>query len=72
VRVAVPIEAAPFLKVTEPVGAAVPLETVAVRVTDWPRLAGFTDDATAEVVLAGLTTSLSTAEVDPPKFDVAE
>jgi hypothetical protein len=44
------------LKVTEPVGAAILLETVAVRITDWPVLAGFAEDVTVVVVLAGLTT----------------
>jgi hypothetical protein len=52
VRVALPMAVEPSIKVTEPVGAAWPLETVAVRVTDWPRPAGFTDDATDAVVLA--------------------
>jgi hypothetical protein len=59
------------MNVTEPVGAAPPLETVAVSNTDCPILAGFTEDATVDVVLGGLTTWVSTAEVDPPKFAVA-
>jgi hypothetical protein len=47
------------MKVTEPVGAVVLLETVAVRVTDWPMLAGFTEDATDEAVLTALIIWLS-------------
>jgi hypothetical protein len=35
VSVALPIAAEPFIKVTEPVGAAEPLVTVAVKVTAW-------------------------------------
>jgi hypothetical protein len=71
IRVALPIAVEPSMKVTEPVGAAYPLETVAVRVTDCPLLAGLTDEATAVVVLAGVTIWLTTTEVDPPKSVVA-
>jgi hypothetical protein len=68
VSATLPSEIDPFIKVTEPVGAALPLETVAVKVTDCPLLAGFSEDATVAVVLAPLTTSLSADEVDAPKL----
>jgi hypothetical protein len=41
----------PSLKVTVPVG--VPLATVAVKVTDWPEIDGFTLDASVVVVAVG-------------------
>jgi hypothetical protein len=70
-RVAVPIGVEPSMKVTEPVGAALLLEIVAVKITDWPTLAGLTEEVTDAVVLLGLITSLNTAEVAAPKFGVA-
>jgi hypothetical protein len=71
VSVALPREVAPFINVTEPVGAVVLLVSVAVKVTDWPALAGFSEDTTAAVLLAALTTWLSVGEVAAPKFAVA-
>jgi hypothetical protein len=71
VSVALPREVAPFMNVTEPVGAALPLETVAVKVTVCPLFAGFNEEATVAVVLAPLTTWFSADEVDAPKFPVA-
>ena len=71
VRVALPIAVEPSMKVTEPVGAALLLEIVAVKITDWPTLAGLTEEVTDAVVLLGLITSLNTAEVAAPKFGVA-
>ena len=72
VRVTVPIAVAPSMKTTGPVGAAKMPTSVAVKVTDWPALAGFTEDVTAAVVeVAALTTWLSTDEVAAPKFCVA-
>ena len=44
---------------TEPVGVPVPgatAATVAVKLTDWPKVEGFCDEATAVVVLAVFTT----------------
>ena len=57
-RVAVPRELEPSLKVTVPVGVPLPgaaAATVAVKVTDWPKTEGFADDVT-EVVVASLVT----------------
>jgi hypothetical protein len=71
VRVALPRDVAPFMNVTEPVGAALPLEIVAVKVTACPLLAGFSEEATVAVVLAPLTTWFSADEVDAPKLPVA-
>jgi hypothetical protein len=56
VSVAVPIAVAPFIKVTDPVGAALLLETVAVKVTDCPTEAGLSEDATDAVVPDALIT----------------
>lgn len=41
-----PIPAAPSKNVTEPVGDPEALETVAVKVTVWPAVAGFSDEVT--------------------------
>jgi hypothetical protein len=43
------------LKVTVPVGVPPPLETVAVKVTDCPKVDGFCEELTAVVVSALLT-----------------
>ena len=50
--VPVPSVVAPSLKVTVPVGVPPPLVgvTVAVKVTGWPTLLGFCDDANVVVV----------------------
>lgn len=71
VSVAEPSEAVPFINVTDPVGAAYVLETVAVSVTDCPKLDGFSEDATAVVVVAAFTTWLIAGEVAALKFPVA-
>ena len=62
--VAVPSVCDPERKVTEPV-AAPPywLVTVAVKLTDWPVLAGFSDDVREVVVVAMFTFWLSGADV---------
>jgi hypothetical protein len=70
-RVAVPIEVVPFMKVTVPVGAPLGLVIVPVKVTDWPVLEGFSEDATVAVVLAAVTTWLIADEVEAPKSAVA-
>ena len=61
----------PSLKVTVPVGFAVPVAgvTVAVKVTDCPRRDGLLLEARAVVVTTswGLTVSVSTCEVLPLK-----
>jgi hypothetical protein len=67
---AVPIVAVPFLKVTDPVG--VPLNsgvTVAVKVTDCPKVEGFSDETTDVVVLALLTVWDSAFDVLAEKFE---
>jgi hypothetical protein len=67
VRVPLPSEVVPLMNVTEPLGAALPLLViVAVKVTAWPTLAGFTEDATVAVEAGGLTTWLNTADVAAP------
>jgi hypothetical protein len=71
VSVALPSEVAPFINVTEPVGAAPLLETVAMNVTPCAKLAGLTEDVTDAVVFAPFTTWLNAADVDPPKLPVA-
>src|SRR3954470_20670259 len=53
VRLAVPNEGAPSLKVTVP--AAVLGDTVAVKVTDWLKVDGLTDEIKLVVVATGLT-----------------
>ena len=61
----------PSLKVTVPVGVPVPGElavTVAVKVTDWRCIEGFSDDVTALVVPALLTTWLRDGDVLPLKL----
>src|SRR5579863_3608931 len=53
--VPLPMELPPSRNVTVPVGVPVPgatAETVAVKVTDWPKTEGFTDDVTVVDVLA--------------------
>ena len=54
--VPVPMGVEPSKKVTVPVGAPAPgagTVTVAVKVTDWPKTDGFTEDATLVAVAAG-------------------
>ena len=65
-RVFVPIGVAPSLNVTVPVGVPVPgavAITVAVKVTDWPKTEGLTEEITTAVVLALLTVCVKLAEV---------
>ena len=58
----VPNVPAPSLKVTVPVGVpAKVLVTVAVKVTDWPRVDGFKDETTAVLVVAPTTLDKSIA-----------
>ena len=55
------------LKVTVPVGVP-PLDvTVAVKVTDWPDVDGFLDEATEVEVVATLTVCVSADDVLPRK-----
>src|SRR5215472_7917688 len=57
--VPVPMGVPPSRKVTVPTGVPDPgatADTVAVKVTDWPKTDGFTDEVTVVVVLALLTT----------------
>ena len=64
-NVPVPRVVAPFLKVTVPLAVPAPGDaalTVAVKVTDWPKTDGFTEDVKAVVVEALFTTWL-TAEL---------
>jgi hypothetical protein len=59
------------MKATEPPGVPPPGATgltVAVSVTDWPKVDGFTDDVTAVVVLAWFTVCVRAADVLPLKF----
>jgi hypothetical protein len=61
--VPVPSVAAPFLNVTVPVGTGAAVWcTVAVNVTAWPYVDGFSEEASA-VVLTSCTTWTSTGEV---------
>ena len=65
-RVLVPIGVASSLKVTVPVGVPVPGAvgvTVAVKVTDWPKTEGLTEEITTVVVPALLTVCVKFAEV---------
>ena len=65
-RVLVPIGVAPSLKVTVPVGVPVPGAvgvTVAVKVTDWPKTEGLTEETPAVVVPALLTVCVKLGEV---------
>src|SRR5450631_442386 len=66
-RVPVPIGLPPSMKVTIPAGIPAPgatAETVAVKVTDWPKTVGFTEEVTAVVVFA-LVTATEAVEVLP-------
>jgi uncharacterized protein (UPF0212 family) len=70
-RVAVPIAVAPFMKVTDPVGAVLVLVTVALNVTDCPKLTGLTGEltvATVAEVPVELTTWLIADDVAAPKL----
>jgi hypothetical protein len=53
---ALPMLTPPSFKVTVPVGVPeMALMTVAVNVTDWPKVEGLSDEVTVVVVCAGLT-----------------
>jgi hypothetical protein len=70
-RAPLPITAVPSRKLTVPVGVPEPgatTATVAVKVTDWPKTDGLTDDVRPVVVLALLTTCDTTALVLPLKL----
>src|SRR5262249_43447280 len=67
-RVPVPRKVVPSMKVIDPVGVGPPVDggagvTVAVKVTVWPRPAGFGDAVSAVVVLACWTVTVMPAEV---------
>ena len=51
-KVPVPSVVEPFLKVMVPDGVPEEPVTVAVKVIDWPKSEGFTEDANAVVVVA--------------------
>lgn len=63
VREAVPMDAGPSKKVTVPVGVPEALETVAVKVTLCPGIAGFAEEVTTVVVAWPFTVCASAAEV---------
>ena len=63
-RVPVPRVVAPSLNVTVPVGVEADPVTVAVKVTDWPKTDGFSEEPTA-VELKPFTVCVSGAEVLP-------
>lgn len=68
-----PRVAVPFLKVTVPVGIALPGElatTVAVNVTDWPLREGFSDEVTELVVPSLFTVWVSAEEVLELKLEL--
>jgi hypothetical protein len=71
-RELVPRVLEPSLKVTVPVGAAIPgavTATLAVKVIDWLCADGFTEVVTAVLVPAGFTVWESAAEVLAPKVE---
>lgn len=55
------------LKVTVPVGVPPDDVTVAVKVTDSPKVDGFTDEATEVELVAALTVCVNAADVLPLK-----
>jgi nitric oxide synthase oxygenase domain/subunit len=65
-RLPVPRTVAPSLNVTVPV--AVGALTVAMKITEAPKVDGLRLDVTAVVVAAGFTVWMMGAEVDAPKF----
>ena len=78
VKLALPLESVlfprvvePSLKVTVPVGVPLPgaaAETVAVKVTDWPKTDGFADDVTVVVVASFVTVWVRTDVKLPVKL----
>jgi hypothetical protein len=67
-RAPVPIAVAPSRKVTVPVGVPPGPVTVAVKVTDWPKVDGFGEAVRAAVLVALLTTCETAEDVEPMKF----
>src|SRR5579872_153561 len=70
-KVLEPSDLVPSLKVTLPVGTAVPgalATTVAVKVTDWPWVDGLSDEVTELVVPSLFTVWVRTEEVLPVKL----
>ena len=55
-NLAAPSVIVPSLKVTIPVGVALDEVTIAVKVTDWPKVDGLIDDVNVVLELALLTT----------------
>ena len=66
IRAALPITVVPSRKSTVPV--ALPGATVAVKVTDSPKLDGFCDESIVVVVAPWFTVWVIAAEVLPVKF----
>ena len=62
-----PSAVVPSLNITVPVGVPVPL-TVAVNITDWPTLLGFTEDANVTVELPLCTVCVNAVDVLDSKF----
>lgn len=60
---------APSVNVTEPVGVPALLATVAVKVTDWPEVDGFAEDASVVEVVA-FTVCVSVAVLGVPDVGV--
>ena len=68
-RIPVPMVVVPSLNVTDPVGVPVVDEfTVAVKITEFPRFEGFSEEVTLLDVAALFTVCVSIAEVLPLKF----
>ncbi len=70
-KVTLPSELEPSLKVTVPVGVPLPgapAETVAVKVTDWPKTDGFADDVTEVPVASLVTVSVRIDDTMPVKL----
>lgn len=66
----VPRLVAPSMNVTFPVGVPeIAGVTVAVKVTEVPKVDGFNEDVTAVVLPAGFTVCVNTADVLPMKFE---
>ena len=66
--VPVPKVAAPFLKVTDPLGVPIEPATVAVNVTDWPKLEGLSEEIKVVVLAIFFTTCDRMLEVLPEKI----
>ena len=68
-KLLLPSDMVPSINVTEPVGVP-PADgcTVAVKITDWPNVAGFRFDATLVVAVACVTVCVRVPEVLPAKL----